>query len=67
MDFAEPKPLKIKCQLQNSCFTSVKLANFIPRLNTTNMAKKQTKELDDSSSLKCKLNLVFSSPYISLP
>jgi hypothetical protein len=32
MDFAEAKPLKTKFQLQNSYFTSVKVANFIPRL-----------------------------------
>jgi len=32
MHFAEAKPLQIKCQLQNSYFTSVKVANIIPRL-----------------------------------
>jgi hypothetical protein len=73
MDFAEATLLQIKCQLQNSCFTAIKLANFIPKLKIEgalwyihNQFGKKTKELDESPYFKFILNQVFSSPYISL-
>jgi hypothetical protein len=75
MDFAEAKPLQLKCQLQKlmlhfrittTFYSKNKDLMCIMTSSTTNMARKKTKELDDSSSLKSILHLAFSSPYISL-